>query len=195
MIKDYSQTRDEMIGVISPQKLILEDKSLSLFQKILLMTDGTVTDLLRIYTNDKIVVKKLNHDFTLSGKSEEFLCPLETSILKREILLGDKMKNYIYADSTLIFENLSRTIQSNLLETDCPIGLLWKNEKLETYREITDIRSEYNGELSKYFDVHPNTPLLSRTYLIHNNHKKLGMITEKFPITYFRGDIYDQKQK
>lgn len=184
-----------MIELITPEKLSLKDKSLSLFQKILLLTDGTVTDLLKIYTADKIVVKKLNHKFTLSGCEEEFLCPLKTPILKREILLGNKMKNYIYADSTLIFENLSRTIQFELLETDRPIGLLWKNEKLETFREITDIRSEYNNELAEYFDVHPETPLLSRTYLIHNNHKELGMITEKFPISYFREDTYGQTQK
>lgn len=188
MLSNKSQTINELIGAISPEKLMFEEKSLSLFQKTLLLTDGTVTDLLRLYTAENIVVKKLNHQFTLSGNTEEFLCPLETPILNRKILLRTKLKNYIYADSTLIFENLSRSTQYELLETDRPIGLLWKNERLETYREITDIRCEYTGELATHFDVHPDTLLLSRTYIIHNIQKELGMITEKFPITLFTED-------
>lgn len=177
----------ERVAQIDSEKLFMGDKTLGLFQKTLLLTDGTVTDLLKLYTGDKIVVKKVHQEFTLSGEAEASFCQPETPILNREILLGTRADNYIYADSTYIFENLSRNIQYKLLETDCPIGLLWKAEKLETYREIIDIRSELCNEMAAYFNVQQDTPFLSRTYLIYHNHKALGRITEKFPITFFKG--------
>lgn len=185
MLKSCFERRNEIIEVIPAEKLVMEDRSLSLFQKTLLLTDGTVTDLLRLYTGGPIVVKKLHQEFVLSGEPEETLCPPETPVLIRKILLGNEAGYYIYADSRFIFENMSRDIQYKLLETDYPIGLLWKAEKLETYREITEIRSELCADLAEHFNVGPDTPFLARTYLIHNNHKTLGLITEKFPTTFF----------
>jgi len=52
--------------------------------------------------------------------------------------------------------------------------------------EIIDYKNECCGSLAGYFEVQPDTRLLSRTYLIYSNKKIMGMITEKFPITYFR---------
>jgi chorismate-pyruvate lyase len=160
-------------------------QQLSLFQKILMTTDGTVTNLLQLYTNEPIKVKKIDQDIFLSGTEETYLCPAETPILKRDILLCGRTKNYIYATSIFVFENLSRDIQYKLLETNIPIGLLWKEEKLETYREIFDYNLEACGNLSQYFDVSPLSLLLSRSYLIYSKFKVMGVITEKFPLSYF----------
>jgi len=167
---------------------ILQDKSLSLFQKILLITDGTVTDLLSLYTGEKIVVKKLDQKFTLSGAAEEWLYPLETPILIRKILLSGTIENYIYAESIYNFELHSRSIQYKLLETNQPIGLLWKEEKLETFREIIEYRIEPAQSLATHFGILPQELLLSRTYLIYHRQAVLGVITEKFPINYFKGE-------
>jgi chorismate-pyruvate lyase len=167
---------------------IIQDKSLSLFQKVLLNTDGTVTNLLSLYTGEKIKVKKIEQIFTLSNEEQAWLFPPETPILIRKILLSGEIKNYIYADSIYNFELHSRSIQYQLLETNQPIGLLWKEEKLENYREIIDFKMEPAHSLTAYFDITPETPLLSRTYLIYHQKAVLGIITEKFPITYFRGE-------
>lgn len=185
MIQELPLQKNEIIKVVPVNEILLEDNSLSLFQKTLLVTDGTVTDLLRLYTHKEITVEKINQEITLSGIEESKLCEHETPILKREILLGHKKENYVYANSFFIFENMSRKSQYALLETNRPIGLLWKEERVDMFRDIIEIRIELCDSLTSFFDVPQSTKFLARTYVIYNNQKTLGMITEKFPITYF----------
>lgn len=163
----------------------IQDKSQSMFQKILLTTDGTLTNLLKLFTGETIHVKKICQEIVLSSEPELLLCNYGSPVLKREILLSGTEKNYVYCNSTFVFERLSRTIQYKLLETDLPIGLMWKEEKLETYKEIVDYHAEPAGNICRYFDITPQTVLLSRTYFIYHQKIPFGAITEKFPVTYF----------
>ncbi len=165
--------------------ILFEDESLSLFQKTLLITDGTVTDLLRLYTGDKIMVKKLNQELISNNLSYECLCGNDSPVLKREILLSTSKENLIYADSVFIMNNITKHIQEQLIKTDRPIGLLWKEEKLNTYRDIFSIRVELCEDLVTYFNIDAKTPFLARSYKVENYGNTLGIITEKFPITYF----------
>jgi chorismate-pyruvate lyase len=181
-----SARKNSIIGT-PLDKLIVENQSLSLFQKILLTTDGTVTHLLRLYTGETIKVNKIEQEIVLSDAPEAFLCAPGTPVLKRNILLRGT-KNYLYAESVLVFERLSRSIQCKLLETDQPIGLLWKEEKLETNREIIECKTESGETLAHYFNIEPQTLMLSRTYLIYHQQNVLGSITEKFPVTFFKGE-------
>ena len=166
-------------------KFLIQDISLNLFQKVLLVTDGTVTDLLKLYSGKNIQVKIVSQELMQSGEEEFFLCPDKTDILKRRILLCNESTNYIYADSIFIVENISKSAQNKLLQTNQPIGLIWKDEKIETYREIIDYKLESCGLMAEYFGVPYDTQMVSRVYLIYSNGRVLGMITEKFPITHF----------
>jgi len=177
---------NEIIKIIPINDLFSHEDSISMFQKVMLVTDGTISDLLRLYTRKSITVKKIMQSIKMSGNEESILCEHETQLLKREILLGTKVENYIYADSIFILSNMSTKIKHKLFETDIPIGILWKEEKLDTYREILEIKIEICSNIINHFSVSPDTPFLSRTYMIYHNNKTLGVITEKFPITYFR---------
>ncbi len=168
---------------------VVVDQPLSTFQQILLKTDGTVTDLIALYTGESIKVKKVGQKMFLSDVRQEFFCPPETPLLERNVLLCGDNKNYLYAESVFVFGLLSRSIQYKLLETDCPIGLMWKEEKLETYRHILGHKTEICETVSAYFDVPSHTPIVSRTYSIYHQSKILGTITEKFPVTYFRENM------
>jgi len=179
------EKQNKIIQTMTTEELMFEDEALSFLQKALLLTNGTVTDLLKLFTRSKIIAKRIQQEFVLSGKSEEFLCPANTPILKRKILLGNESDDFMYADSIFIYENLPQVIKNELLETDCPVGLLWKREKIEMYREIQEIRKEYCNGLVDYFNVMPGTLFLSRTYLLYSNRKTLGIITEKFPAVFF----------
>jgi len=170
---------------VSRNTAVAFDQSLSAFQKILLMTDGTVTDLIALYTGEPIKVKKIGQKIFLSDDRQKF-CHPETPLLERDVLLCGEHKNYLYAESIFVFGLLSRSIQYKLLETDCPIGLMWKKEKLETYRDILSHKTEVCDKVSSYFNVPSLTPIISRTYSIYHQGKILGTITEKFPITFFR---------
>jgi len=171
---------------ISEGAAVIVDQPLSTFQKILLTTDGTVTDLIALYTGEPIKVKKIGQKMFLSDNRQNFFCPPETPLLERNVLLCGASKNYLYAESVFVVGLLSRSIQYKLLETDCPIGLMWKEEKLDMYRDIIGHKTEICATVSAYFDVPPQTPIISRTYSIYHRGKILGTITEKFPITYFR---------
>ncbi|BBB93442.1 MAG TPA: hypothetical protein PKA28_17855 [Methylomusa anaerophila] len=53
-----SARKNSIIGT-PRDEFIVQSRSLSLFQKILLTTDGTVTHLLRLYTGETIRVNKI----------------------------------------------------------------------------------------------------------------------------------------
>ena len=159
---------------------------LSLFQRILLATDGTVTDLIALYAGEPIRVIKLGQAIHEESAQPELKCTEPTRLLNRKILLSGATKNYLYAESQFVLERLSKSIQEQMLNTDRPIGLLWKEERLETFREIVGQTVEPCAAIAQYFDLPTSAPFVSRTYVIHHIGKPLGIITEKWPISYFR---------
>lgn len=166
--------------------LMRSSNDLSLFQRILLATDGTVTDLIALYAGEPIRVQKLAQEIREECAPVELKCAGPTRVLTRRILLSGATKNYLYADSQFVFERLSKSIREQMLNTDRPIGLLWKEERLETYREIVRQSVEPCAAIAQYFGLPTSAPFVSRSYLIHHMGKPLGMITEKWPTSYFR---------
>jgi len=160
---------------------VVDDDTLSEFQKILLTTDGTVTQLLEIHTREKMRVEKLEH-VVLAGGPER-LEAAEEPVLSRSILLRGASQPWLYAHSWLVLSRLPAGMQQALLNTDTPIGQLWRSARLETCREIVEFRRENRPEISALFGT--DAPLLSRSYLIRSGGKVMGLIEEKFPVTHF----------
>ena len=164
------------------ERVIADDESLSLLQKVLLTTDGTVTQLLEIYTGEKIRVQKLEHALVKGAPSSLGVSATEP-VLSRRILLRGATRPYMYAQSWLVPSRMPRGMQETILQTDTPIGQLWKASRLETFREIIDFRREQDSEVAALFGI--DDSLLSRTYLISAGGAPMGLIVEKFPATYF----------
>jgi chorismate-pyruvate lyase len=169
-----------------------ENSALTLFQKILLATDGTVTDLLSLYTGHTIHARKINHTLDTGAEVRAkavacgLQCEVNAKLLHRKIVLGSPTENLLFAESFFIFDRFSVRIQKALAETEQPIGWLWKEEKLEMYREVVDLRLETSPEISHLLGVTPETLLVSRAYLIYNQQQHLGVINETFPLTKLR---------
>lgn len=161
------------------------DKKASLFQDILLTTDGTVTDLLALYTGEPIHITKIQQAVINQTTPDTLLLDKPSDLLHREILLSGASGHYLYAESYFVISRLSEQMQANLLHTDTPIGLLWKQARLETYREIITTFDEPMGDLAKYFPADSSGRLRCRSYVIFHNGLPLGLITEKFPQSYF----------
>ena len=168
----------------TPERVIANDPSLSALQKVLLTTDGTVTQLLEIFTSEKISVQKLGHSL-VNGAPSSLGVPASEPVLSRRILLRGATRPYMYAHSWLVPSRMPRGMQETILQTDTPIGQLWKAARLETFREIIDFRREQDSEVAALFGI--DGPLLSRTYLISAGGAPMGLIMEKFPATYFSG--------
>ncbi|MFK8066880.1 MAG: chorismate pyruvate-lyase family protein [Gammaproteobacteria bacterium] len=161
----------------------LDLKNLSPFQRILLTTDGTVTEILEAQFWEKINLIKLFQQQTICDVDVPYLdIKSGTEILTRKILLqGDDTKtNYIYAESILVPEKLDQNLQQGLINTDKPLGRLMIEAKTETYREILSCKQEKSDELNEHFDQNPDSDLVSRTYRVFANQKPIILITEKF---------------
>jgi chorismate-pyruvate lyase len=166
----------------------IDPSDLSTFQRILLTTDGTVTDILEAYLFEQIRVVKLSeHLVSLAHEIPSMDLKEGTEVIVRKILLQGKIsrKNVIYAESIIVPEKLEEKFRKALLETKVPIGKIWFEQRVETFKEILDSKKEFAGDLADYFNIDPSDEMLSRTYRVVTNRKSVMMITEKFPESYF----------
>jgi chorismate-pyruvate lyase len=166
----------------------IDPSKLSPFQKILLLADGTLTNILEIFLNELIGVVKLSEKIVIIT---EDIQPLQikagTEVLERQILLQDQTNhhNWLYAESMIVLERIDERFRDKLIKSHIPIGKLWREHKTETFKEIINYAQEQAGDLSDYFEIKREDNLLSRTYSVCSNNQPVMMITEKFPESYF----------
>lgn len=161
---------------------------LSTFQRMLLMTDGTVTKMLEAYTGEKIQVIKLSQAVRSSNQPLASLEMVEPySFLDRKILLRGRssQRNLLYAESIIALDRLNHSVRNRLLQDEVPIGQLLLEYQAETFRKIMSFSKEPVGALADYFQVHPSLGMISRTYQIVMGQQPVMQITEKFPENHF----------
>ncbi|MCF6318413.1 MAG: chorismate pyruvate-lyase family protein [Proteobacteria bacterium] len=142
--------------------------------QLLMQTDGTVTELIKLLSREDIKVSKI------SEKMDEIN---QQKILNRCIFLQGRKsnKNWLYAQSKIYLDNLSNSFVKDLLEKNIPIGTLWVNHRIETFKLLIDQYEETLGDtMSKEFKQ--GTIVLTRIYHVFNQNKIIMEITEKFPI-------------
>ena len=174
----------------SPKKDLL--KELSNFQRLLLVTDGTVTELLEQYLQEPIQVHKLyekiEDDFNqLPVSHAEYLSSDQVPILKREVLLQgtSSYKNWIYAESSIVLNHLSQNFRTDLLASLQPIGKLWAKYRTETYKILLCAEKKPAKHLAVHFGIQVQDQVISRTYGVYSNQKLTMLITEVFPKKFF----------
>lgn len=170
----------------------IDPSSLSTFQRILLTTDGTVTHMLEAYLFEQIQVVKLSEQLiSVSQDIPQMELTKGTNVIVRKVFLKGKIsrRNFIYAESIVAPERLDESFRRELLETKTPIGKIWLEQRVETFKEIVDSGKEPANGLSDDFNIDPKENVLFRTYCVFTNRKPTMMITEKFPESYFRRDF------
>ena len=167
----------------------LDLRELSSFQRILMTTDGTVTEILEAQLWESIQIIKLYQDLVTLDTAVPYLDvePQSQALIRKVILRGKSShKNHIYAESIIIPERLDDKLKDGLLNFQKPIGLLMLEDRLETFREILSCKMELAEEVAQHFDIAPESNLVSRTYRIFANRLPIMLITEKFPETSFK---------
>jgi len=170
----------------------IDPRQLSTLQRILLTTDGTLTEILEAYFFEKIYVFKLSQRLvTLKDSMKSLNLRKKSTVLERKILLQGKVsrKNFIYAQSLIVPDRFDKRVQEELERSKKPVGQLWLEHKIETFKEIIDSGKESANELADYFHIAKEDLLLSRTYRVFSNKKPIMMITEKFPESFFRDEF------
>ncbi len=174
-----------------PNKEILI--GLSCFQRILMVTDGTVTELLEQYLEEKIKVVKLyekikgNIGQVNNGHNAFITNHSDAPVLQREVLLQGQstLNNCIYAESTVFLDNILKNFRLDLLASREPIGRLWEKYQIETYKTILDFGKKEAGDLAVHFSIRREDIIISRTYSVYSGSKMIMLITESFPDNFF----------
>ena len=167
----------------------IDPSKLSTLQRIVLTTDGTLTEILEAYLFEKIRIVKLSEG-TVSITQDIPPLAIEqgSEVIERKVLLQGKIsrKNFIYAESVLVTDRLDEKFKNELLYSKTPLGRLWLEHKLETFKEIIDTAEETAEKLLAYFPLQPEDKIFSRTYRVFSQRQPIMTITEKFPASYFQ---------
>lgn len=164
-------------GPVDPSKL-------TSFQRILLTTDGMVTEMLEAYFWERMTVIKLfQDDYALEHALPALGCEFGDRVLDRRIFLRGRMShiNRLYAESVIALDRLPAEIRDGLMNGQKPIGLLILENRLETFREILGCSKEPAQGLAEHFRIGPEDFLISRVYRVIAEGQPIMQITEKFP--------------
>ena len=70
------------------------------------------------------------------------------------------------------------------MNSHTPLGRLWLEHKLETFKELQEVSSQQANGLCQYFECTAAASLLVRTYRVFAASKPVMLITEYFPASY-----------
>ena len=172
----------------SPLERFVQPLRRTPIQRVLLVTDGTVTEILEAYTGESMRLIKLYEDIvTLDADLPGLDFVAGQQALRRKILLQGKMSltNFLFADSYVALDRLDDWMRHGLLESHKPIGFLMQERRLETFREIVGCGRELADGLAPYFGVSDGDGMIWRTYRVLSGGQPIMFITEKFPEAHF----------
>lgn len=163
---------------------VLASRPLTLLQRILLTTDGTVGRILQQFTGEEMKVIKLEHSLVTAAQGHPALEADEhDTVLRRTVILQGRRSgaNFMHAESFVRTESIDDDLLRALTDTDVPMGRLFCERRLETFREVLTSGLEPAGTCAAHFGVPPTSTLVYRTYRILHNRRPMVVITEKFP--------------
>ena len=166
----------------------LDIASLPPFLRVLLVTDGTVTNILEAFFWESIQVENLGQTQMLLPEDLPLLEATQgCNLLQRGVrLVGAKSGTpYVFARSLIHLDALPEKLRDALLRGKIGIGELIRNSNLETYRALIEIGEKKDGSASKNLN-HQSGALIYRLYRISVQQKPAILIAEYFPESLFR---------
>jgi chorismate-pyruvate lyase len=158
-------------------------------QRILLVTDGTVTHIVEAYAGEPIQVVKLEQSVgTWASQSPDISLSEDEPVVRRRVLLrGSRSQtNYVYAESLILTDRLAPRVRDELISTEDPIGKILTGSRTETFREVIRSGRQPAEALGQYFGLEPSDILIFRTYTIAAGARPIMVITERFPLSSFQ---------
>ena len=181
------QRRDYMSAIDLLRSLNgVDTDSLEPLQRVLLTSDGTLTEILEAASLERIQLIKVSQQLTAANTHHPLLSGSKEPLLERiKLLRGTKSgKNYAYAESFIAIERLAPEFREKLVNSNIPLGRLWLEYRLETFKELRDMRCQSANELCSYFGCAGTSPLLVRAYQVFSATEPIIAITEYFPASY-----------
>lgn len=140
-------------------------------------TDGSITQLLEVLTGKSVKVETISQNVVKASPQIAGLLDIEPGDDVNDRLVTLKVDDIVYvlAKSLAPIKRIPGGVRDDLMRADIPIGRILREHKLETRRDILNIRivhRDFFGEL----------PVLSREYKIIYENKVLMWINECFPV-------------
>ncbi len=161
-------------------------RTLSPFQRALLVIDGTVTKFLEAYTMERIEVIRLSQEITELAEDHRWLnAPRGTPVAARQVLIRGKYSHtfYAYAVSLIVLERLEPAIRKRLEQDGEGLGRILLDREIETRREVLWYGRERVKELPERVLKVSDGEFLTRAYRIIAGEEPTMLITERFPVT------------
>jgi chorismate-pyruvate lyase len=114
-------------------------ENLEAFARVLLVTDGTVTHMLRAHFREPINVEVLNHDFQNLEHTNPWLeAKVGDDILKRKVALIGASTGHVYCHATswIALERLSNGMREDIIKMRRSIGNVLLANFSENRREL-----------------------------------------------------------
>jgi len=145
------------------------------FARVLLVTDGTVTHMLRAHFHEPINVNVLSHDLQTLEAAEPWLQAKtgDESLLRKVALIGARTgRTYCFATSWIALERLSPDMRADVVSMQQSLGDVLLSNFSENRRELLWCGSTQDGE-SQFQN-------LERAYRVISGGVPIMMIAETF---------------
>jgi chorismate-pyruvate lyase len=164
----------------------LDLDQLDWLQRLLVTSDGTLTELIEAVTGERILLVRIDQHAVIAEAGTD---PLDARaadhVLERSILLqgaGSRI-NYVHAESRIVASRLPPVLARALTDSDLPIGRLWKLHRLEMFKERAKLQWRSVGRSSRYFGADADASLVSRSYRVFTGGRPVALIRERFSPT------------
>ncbi|HEY3637054.1 MAG TPA: chorismate pyruvate-lyase family protein [Rhizomicrobium sp.] len=164
----------------------IDAATLTPLQRILLITDGTLTEILEAYYFERVELVKLSERLMTRTEFGGSLAMDENErVMERKINLRGARSGtrYVYAESLILVDRLDPSFQMELLETNIPLGRLWRGHRLETFKEMASATCRPARELAIHLGCAEETPVLGRVYDVFSARRHVMRISEYFCAT------------
>lgn len=150
--------------------------SLAPMQRVMLLSNGTLTDILQAFTLEEIGVHKLSESVRYDipdFRGEE--------TLERGVVLYGKRTSryYVYAEAVLALERLPVALSRDLQAGSEPLGRLLLKHRLETFKELIDLRISESEKAARFLES--DSRFLIRSYRVYIDKRPCMVIHECFP--------------
>jgi len=162
---------------------------LDLLHRVLVTTDGTVTDMLAAAFLEPIDLVKLG--VTVSPSTEPVPAlelPAGAMLMRRSVNLRGSSSGtpYAHAEVLIAADRLAPDFRRDLVEGRFALGQLWLSHRLETWKERPRVRQRPAGPVAIHLGVTDDQPIIERVYRTFTGGQPVFLVTEYFPAAYRR---------
>ena len=166
---------------------------LPLSARLLLVTDGTVTEMLEALVGEPVKIGWRRQSRTGLGDYPDSreMHNIDECLERAITLQGEQSSvHWLFAESVIYHQLLTPQAQSMLIEDRIPIGTVLREQSSDNHRKMVDCGQESNPLAAKILGVETDYIFLFRNYQVHVGPNPIMDISEWFPISRIEEKLF-----